>query len=95
MIRNYSVDKMRDEIRDDIAASKLLDDDSAQHLARTVLAGLQRRYGGGKLYIPVDFARAYPVKDILQAYARGDSVRTVCRRYHITHSTFYRLLGAD
>lgn len=94
MIRNHTVDMLREEIRSDLAASKLLDDELAKRIARVVLAGLQRRHGGGKLYVPVDYTRAYPLTEILQAYAQGDSPRVICRRHGISRSVFYRLLNS-
>lgn len=94
MIRNYSVDKLREAIQSDIAAGGMLDQETTARIARVVLAGLQRRHGGSKLYVPVDYSRAYPLTEILQAYAHGDSPRAICRRYRISRSMFYRLLNS-
>jgi hypothetical protein len=95
MIRNYTIDTLRAEIREHIAAAKLLDDDLTQRVADVVLAGLQHRHGATKIYIPVDYSRAYPLKDILQAYAKGESPRAICRRHGISRSVFYRLLNSS
>lgn len=94
MRQNYTVEKLRNEISGDIAASKLLDDALAQRVAGIVLAGLQRRHGATKIYIPVDYSRAYPLKEIMQAYSRGESPRAICRRHGISRSVFYRLLNS-
>jgi len=92
VIRNLNVETITAEICADIVNDDLLDRGKAQCVAEIVVAGLRHRYGGDELYIPVA-ATSYPVKAILQDYAKGDSVRTVCKRHGISRSTFYRLLN--
>jgi len=92
MIRNFNIETIAAEICADIVNDDLLDRSTAQSVAEIVVAGLRRRYGGDELYIPA-VAIAYPIKMILHDYAKGHSVRTVCKRYGISRSTFYRLLN--
>lgn len=93
MITNLNIDGLLTEIRADLVGCELLDTPKAERVAEIVLAGLRRRYGGKELYIPVAPASDYPRDDILRAYAKNEPVRSICRRFNISRSTFYRLLN--
>lgn len=93
MIRNGTVNALYEEIHAAIEATQLVEDEVAARLARAVLLQLQRRHGGGNVYVPVDYARAYPLEEILRAYAGDEPVKSICRRFNLSRSVFYRLVG--
>lgn len=93
MITNLNIEMLLTEIRTDLAKSELLDTRKAERVAEVVLTGLRRRYGGKELYIPSPATSEYPRDDILRAYAHNEPVRSICKRYNISASTFYRLLN--
>jgi hypothetical protein len=94
VITNLNIEVLLAEIRTDLVKSDLLDPRKAARVAEIVLAGLRRRYGGRELYIPSPAASEYPRDEILQAYAHNEPVRSICRRFNISPSTFYRLLNS-
>jgi Mor family transcriptional regulator len=93
VITNLNIDGLLAEIRADLLGCELLDQRKAERVAEIVLAGMRRRYGGKELYIPAPTTSEYPRDDILRAYAKNEPVRSICKRYGISTSTFYRLLN--
>ena len=61
----------------------------AMPIANTVLAMLQDRYGGSKVYIPAT-KRPYDAERIAAAIAGGQDVAKVCRDHRISKRTLYR-----
>jgi Mor family transcriptional regulator len=59
-------------------------------LADSLVAYLQREYGGSRLYIPAP-ARMYPMLQLEAELRRGEPQADVCRRYNISHRTLKRL----
>lgn len=59
-------------------------------LADSLLAYLQREYGGQRMYIPAP-ARLYPMLQIEAELRQGADVDDVCRRYGISRRTLRRL----
>lgn len=61
---------------------------------RDLITHLQRTRGGTELYVPV-IGRQYPVAAIREAFARHDSIRSICRRFQIDRRTLYGLLDVE
>jgi Mor family transcriptional regulator len=59
-------------------------------LANSLLAYLQREYGGQRLYIPAP-ARMYPILQIEAELRQGSAAADVCKRYSISVRTLKRL----
>lgn len=59
-------------------------------LANSLLAYLQREYGGQRLYIPAP-SRMYPMLQIEAELRQGTDIGEVCRRYNVSHRTLKRL----
>ena len=70
--------------------------DDIHHVVRAVVDYLVAEYRAQDFYIPAGFGPAkYPVAEIRQAVAAGESVRSVCRRFHLSRRTLYGLLEAE
>jgi Mor family transcriptional regulator len=59
-------------------------------LANSLLAYLQREYGGQRLYIPAP-GRMYPILQIEAELRQGETPADVCKRYSISRRTLDRL----
>lgn len=69
--------------------------DDIEHVMRAAVAYLIDEYPAQDFYIPASFGPvAYPVDDMRRAVAAGESVRSICRRFHVDRRTLYRLLDS-
>lgn len=96
MLRNYAVDTLRAGIVRALKADAEISDDLAARAAALILrylSDLQRKHGRA-LYIPVP-PKQYPLAEIRKARDDGETVRSICRQFGISSSTFYRLTAID
>lgn len=93
MRQNFTVEKLRRDIREALAKSDALDDDAAKWIAACVVEALRKKYGARRIYIPAPEKR--PVEALREAYQRGERVRSICRRLNMSSSTLYRLLAME
>lgn len=59
-------------------------------LADSLVAYLQREYGGQRMYIPAP-SRMYPMLQIEAELRHGEAIDDVCRRYSVSPRTLRRL----
>lgn len=81
-----------------VAAAQRLrcDSDDVHRVVRAVVDYLVEEYPGQDVYIPSGFGPSnYPVTEIRGAVSGGESIRSICRRFHISRRTLYRLLDAS
>lgn len=86
------LDELVDELA--IAAAQRLrcTSDEVEPVVRAVVAYLSAEYATQDFYIPAT-PRELPLSEIQQAIARGESLRSICRRYRTDRRTIYRALG--
>ena len=81
---------LRQELISAVVAETGMRETLAVPVANSLLAYLQKEYGGQRLYIPAP-ARMYPMLQIEAELRQGAGVDEVCRRYNISHRTLKRL----
>lgn len=59
-------------------------------LADTLVAYLQREYGGDRMYVPAA-PRQYDVLQIKASLERGESIAGVCREHNMSRTTLFKL----
>lgn len=83
-------EQLRQELVTAIVSGTGMREVLAMPLADTLMAYLQREYGGSRLYIPAP-ARMYPMLQIEAELRHGQPVEDVCRRYNVSARTLQRL----
>lgn len=83
-------EQLRAELVSAIVAETGMREVLAVPLADSLVAYLQREYGGSKLYIPAP-SRMYPMLQIEAELRQGESPAGICRRYNISLRTLNRL----
>lgn len=91
MHRNESTTYLLADILSAITDAALVDATLARILAQCVLARLQERHGGERLYVPAKPVTVALHEQVKAAIASGEPVRTAHRRLGISRSAFYRL----
>jgi hypothetical protein len=91
--RNVRVNELAEELSIGAAMRLRTDSDSIRDVVDAVVAYLVEEYPAQDLYIPSSVVDgAYPVQAIRDGMAKGESVRSICRRFRIGRQTLYRLL---
>lgn len=85
---------LEDELTEAITAHTGLRSELAREYARPMLAYLQARYGGDKLYIPA-IRRRYDPQEIRQFMADHCDPGKAMERFNVSRSTLYRILRQD
>lgn len=91
--RKARINELADELSVGAALRLRVDSDSIRHVVDAVVAYLVEEYPSQDLYIPSSVT--YPIGEIREAMARGDSVRAMTARFRIDRRTLYRLLDAQ
>ena len=92
--RKVRVNELTEELSIGAAMRLRTDSDSIRHVVDAVVAYLVEEYPAQDLYIPASVNDGtYPIGAIQAEVARGESMRSICRRFRIGRQTLYRLLG--
>lgn len=83
-------EQLRQEFITAIVAETGMREVLAMPLADSLVAYLQREYGGSRLYIPAP-SRMYPMLQLEAELRRGEPLSDVCRRYNVSVRTLNRL----
>jgi hypothetical protein len=94
--RRVRISELSEELA--IAAAQRLrcESDDIRHIVDAVVAYLVDEYPAQDLYIPASLTdSSYPVAAIRQGVDRGESVRSICKRFRIDRRTLYRLMDTS
>lgn len=87
------LDELADELAIGAAIRLKVDSDSIRPVVDAVVAYLTEEYPSQDLYIPSSVT--FPVDEIRQAMADGQSMRSICQSFRTDRRTVYRLLDAN
>jgi len=88
--RKARLNELADELSIGAAMRLRVDSDAIRPVIDAVVAYLVEEYPSQDLYIPSSIA--YPVDEIRAAVRSGESMRSICRRFHVRRQTVYALL---
>lgn len=91
--RKARIDELADELTIGAALRLRCNSDDIHSVVRAVVDYLIEEYPAQELYIPS--AVSYPVEQLRNEIASGQSVRSICKRHRIDRRTLYRVVGGD
>lgn len=68
--------------------------DDIRDVVQALVAYISEEYRTQDFYVPAP-ARELPNDEIRAAVASGESVRSICRRYHISRRMVYRVMSGE
>ncbi len=87
------IDVLAEELAIGAAIRLRVDSDAIRPIVDAVVAYLVEEYPSQDLYIPS--STTWPVAEIRQAVAAGESLRSICGRFRIHRKTVYALLDSE
>jgi hypothetical protein len=90
--RKARIDELADELTVGAAMRLRCESDDIHAVVRAVVDYLLEEYPAQDLYIPASLGPSASVDDMRAAIAAGESIRSVCKRFHVSRRTLYTLL---
>lgn len=94
--RRARIGELTEELSVGAAMQLRCESTSIRPIVQAVVDYLVSQYPSQDLYIPASLQPpTYPIAQIKSELASGKSIRTICKRYRLSHKMLYRLLAED